>query len=159
MKKIFIALFFAISLMSMQTASSATLNLRNTFGGKASTNAGTTVGGFSKDKLMLGGLPTTTWVLKVSDYTKLMFDFTGTTSFLTLLDLGSKTLTFNSASFFTHLDKGTYTFIVNPSALKQPYSFSISSVPVPAAIWLFGSALVGLVGTARRKPRQAALAA
>ena len=27
----------------------------------------------------------------------------------------------------------------------------ISSVPVPAAIWLFGSGLLGLIGVARRK--------
>ncbi len=28
---------------------------------------------------------------------------------------------------------------------------SVSAVPVPAAIWLFGTALVGLVGFSRRK--------
>ena len=27
----------------------------------------------------------------------------------------------------------------------------VSSVPVPAAVWLFGSGLLGLVGLARRK--------
>jgi len=27
----------------------------------------------------------------------------------------------------------------------------VSAVPVPAAVWLFGSGLVGLVGIARRK--------
>lgn len=30
-------------------------------------------------------------------------------------------------------------------------SFQVSAVPVPAAIWLFGSGLLGLVGIARRK--------
>ncbi len=30
---------------------------------------------------------------------------------------------------------------------------SVSSVPVPAAVWLFGSGLLGLVGVARRKSR------
>ena len=29
--------------------------------------------------------------------------------------------------------------------------FSVSAVPVPAAVWLFGSGLVGLIGLARRK--------
>ena len=29
--------------------------------------------------------------------------------------------------------------------------YSVSSVPVPAAIWLFGSGLIGLIGFARRK--------
>jgi hypothetical protein len=31
------------------------------------------------------------------------------------------------------------------------YSMSIAAVPVPAAVWLFGSGLIGLVGVARRK--------
>ena len=30
-------------------------------------------------------------------------------------------------------------------------SFTTSSVPVPAAVWLFGSGLIGLIGVARRK--------
>jgi len=31
------------------------------------------------------------------------------------------------------------------------YSMTIATVPVPAAVWLFGSGLIGLVGVARRK--------
>lgn len=31
------------------------------------------------------------------------------------------------------------------------YSMSIATVPVPAAVWLFGSGLLGLIGVARRK--------
>lgn len=31
------------------------------------------------------------------------------------------------------------------------YSMSVTAVPVPAAVWLFGSGLIGLVGVARRK--------
>ena len=31
------------------------------------------------------------------------------------------------------------------------YTYEVSSVPVPAAVWLFGSALLGLAGVARRK--------
>jgi len=30
-------------------------------------------------------------------------------------------------------------------------AFSISAVPIPAAIWIFGSSLLGLFGMARRK--------
>ncbi len=32
-----------------------------------------------------------------------------------------------------------------------PLSLNLSAVPVPAAVWLFGSGLLGLVGVARRK--------
>lgn len=37
--------------------------------------------------------------------------------------------------------------------LTSPYSITISTsaVPVPAAVWLFGSGLIGLMGFARRK--------
>lgn len=31
------------------------------------------------------------------------------------------------------------------------YSLDITAVPVPAAVWLFGTGLIGLVGVARRK--------
>ena len=31
------------------------------------------------------------------------------------------------------------------------FNFTTSAVPVPAAVWLFGSGLIGLVGVARRK--------
>lgn len=35
------------------------------------------------------------------------------------------------------------------------YKVNISAVPVPAAAWLFGSGLLGLVGIHRRKPKEA----
>ena len=34
---------------------------------------------------------------------------------------------------------------------KVDYTYEVSNVPVPAAVWLFGSALLGLAGVARRK--------
>jgi hypothetical protein len=34
---------------------------------------------------------------------------------------------------------------------SDDFTFGVSAVPVPAAIWLFGSGLLGLVGMARRK--------
>lgn len=45
----------------------------------------------------------------------------------------------------------------NPQGLSGTYQLtvnevgSVSNVPVPAAVWLFGSALMGLVGVSRRK--------
>ena len=34
---------------------------------------------------------------------------------------------------------------------KLDYTYEVSNIPVPAAVWLFGSALLGLAGVARRK--------
>ena len=34
------------------------------------------------------------------------------------------------------------------------FNFTITAVPIPSAVWLFGSGLLGLVGVARRKKRR-----
>jgi hypothetical protein len=40
----------------------------------------------------------------------------------------------------------------NSGCISTPYpTFAPSAVPVPAAVWLFGSGLLGLIGIARRK--------
>ncbi len=41
--------------------------------------------------------------------------------------------------------------ILGGTMAGTPLSLSISAVPVPAAVWLFGSGLLGLVSVARRK--------
>ena len=55
---------------------------------------------------------------------------------------------------------GNYGFIQSQAVMgDKPYqtalfsidSFSMTVVPVPAAVWLFGSGLIGLIGVARRK--------
>jgi hypothetical protein len=47
----------------------------------------------------------------------------------------------------------------NPQTLIVPFDVTLSNlnVPVPAAAWLFGSGLLGLVGTARRRRYAAAV--
>lgn len=47
----------------------------------------------------------------------------------------------------------------NPNGLAGTYQMtvnSVSAVPVPAAVWLFGSALMGLVGFSKRKSSKVA---
>lgn len=47
---------------------------------------------------------------------------------------------------------GTYSSISWASTNENWYGFTVgTAVPVPAAVWLFGSGLLGLVGIARRK--------
>lgn len=82
--------------------------------------------------------------------------FTG----VTLSDFDIATLTFDT------LAPGAFNMGVNVSALDVwtdsdglvdvtptgvGASVTVSAVPVPAAVWLFGSGLVGLVGIARRR--------
>jgi hypothetical protein len=36
-------------------------------------------------------------------------------------------------------------------ATEYHSTFTVSAVPIPAAVWMFGSAILGLVGVARRR--------
>jgi hypothetical protein len=62
---------------------------------------------------------------------------------LTALMIGSSEVVILNSEFF---DDGTIG-LLNPTL--QPGV--VNAVPVPAAVWLFGSGLLGLVGVARRK--------
>ena len=85
------------------------------------------------------------------------------------LGLGSVSLGFNgdtanaldgSFSFSGYLAPGEYTLLIDALAYIDSatsatasfdYDLQLTAVPVPAAVWLFGSGLIGLVGFARRK--------
>lgn len=57
-----------------------------------------------------------------------------------------------SISMTDSLKYGGFVFAGNPVAVSyNNASVDISAVPVPAAVWLFGSGLVGLAGIARRR--------
>ena len=58
----------------------------------------------------------------------------------------------NTATFqFTSPTSLTSLFTTATATTSTSFSGSITPVPVPAAVWLFGSGLLGLVGIARRK--------
>ena len=58
----------------------------------------------------------------------------------------------NTATFqFTSPTSLTNLFTTATATTSTSFSGSITPVPVPAAVWLFGSGLLGLVGIARRK--------
>jgi hypothetical protein len=63
-----------------------------------------------------------------------------------LVDEGSQSLARDNSPVEPHVKAGA-----------PPYAtFTPTAVPVPAAVWLFGSALIGLVGVSKRKYRIAA---
>jgi hypothetical protein len=62
------------------------------------------------------------------------------------------TATYVSATFAgLGLTSGTYEWTWGSDASADSLTLNVSSVPLPAAAWLFGSALLGLVGVAKRK--------
>lgn len=56
------------------------------------------------------------------------------------------------AGLFGDWQDGAGTAITNVTYVGA--SVSVSAVPVPAAVWLFGSGLIGMVGIARRRKSQ-----
>ena len=71
-------------------------------------------------------------------------DFTIATINLTALALGSSNLTILGASAFFSSTVQLFPTLVDGTV-------NVSAVPIPAAVWLFGSGLLGLIGIARRK--------
>lgn len=76
-----------------------------------------------------------------------------------IMSPGSTALTSVAEVYYNDATSGAYdtfdfTGIVNvltPNPLDASQEYFISAVPIPAAIWLFGSGFLGVVGVARRK--------
>jgi hypothetical protein len=62
--------------------------------------------------------------------------------------------TFSGRTFNTlGITPGSYQWTWGSGATADSLTLNVGAVPVPAAVWLFGSGLLGLVGVARRKAR------
>lgn len=150
MKKLFIALLFTVCATAMQNASAASLSLSLVGGsGSVTTAAGNQVSG--------SGTSGTFWNVELSGLASneiadlaLSTTITGPIS------------TFASGLLGTNgigLGNGTYTLAIFLAPSTSSYNFNVDlqnirvvdAVPVPAALWLFGSALLGLMGVSRRK--------
>lgn len=74
-------------------------------------------------------------------------DWSGATSSFSGDDIPTVSVIQGMNPFFVIRESGQ----IDLQALITSTSFETSAVPVPAATWLFGSGLLGLVGMARRK--------
>jgi hypothetical protein len=79
------------------------------------------------------------------------------TPFYTSDIFGTGTTTYDLVFTAGSAPLGDYTIdirvAVKSGRLDRTESFTVSLVPIPAAVWLFGSGLIGLVGIARRRRR------
>lgn len=64
---------------------------------------------------------------------------------------------FAIGGYLSTIDSGNIEFLFNGTGgtnfFKSVLTIETTIVPVPAAVWLFGSGLIGLIGVARRKSR------
>jgi hypothetical protein len=152
MKKYLIALLLGIGLMAMQTASAATLTL-------SGANPSVSVFQGTHDVSVLGSVPagTSLWLSTNDNFSNQNvtvgspFSFTGAGDVL-LGAVGGALVNFS----LTFTGGGAIALFLTDEDGNAP---PVNGVPVPAAVWLFGSALMGLVGVARRKNQPAGLAA
>lgn len=141
MKKYILALILGVGLMSMQTASAATLRLESdspvvTINPDGVSGTASGRGGFF-DIVIEGNN---------GELVDLMISLTGAG------------FAFEGGLDPVGLSPGTYGVTIFGS--RANFSVEIvNQVPVPAAVWLFGSALAGLFGVSRRKSAPALAAA
>ena len=75
----------------------------------------------------------------------------GTTAEFELALWDSSSSTFSFVTNFTAIVEGNWYSISFGDVTGQIQGVDLAPVPVPAAVWLFGSGLLGLAGVARRR--------
>lgn len=166
MKKIILVLSLVIASMSTQTHAATlswistpntTGHVANTAGSSADGLVGTYTGGIAP------GAIHDNWVFNIADATAVnalinVQEFINSTVGLTV-KLDGSLLNFDAAglwSFSDFLFAGDHTISLDGSVknltrtTKSNVNISIGTVPVPAAFWLFGSALLGAFGLKSR---------
>lgn len=136
------ALLLGIGLLAMQTASAATLTLDNP------TN-GVTVGSDGTGSTpSFGGAFNVIIDADPGELVNLLFSFNFTGA--------NGGFEFADGLDPVGLSAGVYRLdVFGPSNFTVSFTDSVGEVPVPAAVWLFGSALMGLFGVSRRKSSSA----
>ena len=145
-----------------------TVDLKPKIGMVIADNIDTTIGPFVTETYMQGGMrlagidPLSTSADLLVLYTDVTdFDVnTGTGSEVILVTLDPYGLALSgtnipnpllplSHSFFVYIE--SVNGVTQAAGIGLPGTLTVTPVPVPAAAWLFGSGLLGLIGVARRK--------
>ncbi len=142
---------------------SFSLNL-DTYGNITGTNGQVTTGNFATEEFKIGagsgfsGTVTGANVTTTGGFAVLQSAFLIVQSNNDLLTSQNATdaanaLVNNLAGWNVRTDRQIRLSFVDPQAPNVPIEidYQLTAVPVPAAVWLFGSGLLGLVGIARRK--------
>jgi len=115
--------------------------------------------GFNGPAAIGPGTSRTSTPVVSGDIAGVRFDSAGPFMYLPIGYESANTLTgsvtrFQSQTFATMgLTPGQYEWAWGTGASADSYKLNVGAVRIPAAVWLFGSGLLGLVGVARRKAR------
>jgi hypothetical protein len=149
-KKYLIAILFGISFLSIQTVSASTLIALNP-------NGLQTIDLVSNEvhATFNPGEPSQPlfFDLQLDAASDVSFDI-GSANLSFYDSFGALSATFLTGSFSSMLSGGDNFFAIFSQGSSAPIVFNINEVqvvPVPAALWLFGSALLGLMGVSSRK--------
>lgn len=177
MKKTFIPLSVVLLLCSFQAGAATLLTLSKTTGGTNSNVTSVTPSSPASSDTTVSGTGNIasnktfsfTWNLNLTSAPKLILGIANTGSLSSFnfvfkhsggSTVYSTTSTGVSPTLLSGLTDGLYKVIVSGRTSTgtagnntTSFTYSVPSVPVPAAVWLFGSALMGLVGVSRRKAK------
>lgn len=160
MKKLLVVLSLAMAAISFQ-ANAATISWVGATPGSTAGSTTQTLFG------TVGGLtaPTAvndTWTFSLSDVSLVKIGVTSLPSWLSSVTFSGGALAFTDLAptagvwtFTGLLMAGQYTInLIGDAVDSSGYQIRVET-PIPAAVWLFGSALMGLTGISRRKAAKA----
>lgn len=141
------------------TADATTLTLTSVTGNSGTGILGTTVGFGTVGSIISGVDGGVDGVIDYNPFTPVtnLLEIGGWTLDLSTLIIDPASTTANLKLSGTGVltgggyDPTAATWRLSTTSTGGSYSMSITAVPVPAAVWLFGSGLIGLIGIARRK--------
>lgn len=160
MKKILVVVSFMLAAFSFQ-ANAATLTWNSPIPSGASTSgSGTETLIGSVGGLDAGILVDHTWSFNLSETSLVNIAITSVPTWLQSLTFsGGAMIEFSGFDPLAHLWQftgvlaaGDYSFhLEGITQASSGYQIRVAETPIPAAVWLFGSAFMGLTGLTRRK--------
>ncbi len=165
MKKLIFAFTLLFSILAAQGVSAANLTWVSTpavvgsdtksLDGNPDPNV--LVGDYNFNKKPSGGNKTHTWVFNVTPSSSVSVYFSVLLGVIKTATLDGNAI---ASGDVVSLIGGNHTIVLvmkNIAKGAHEQLSIINSIPVPAAIWLFGSAILGLIGATRRKTASSAI--
>lgn len=155
MKKLLVVLGLVMAAISMQ-AGAATLSWVSTPAGGTATQPDAWNLFGDKQTIAKNTAVSDDWTFNVNGSSNVLISASNVPAWVTAFTLDGVDIlvdAFSPAGFISALLTGDHVIHVEgitSSKLYSGYQFTVTT-PIPAAVWLFGSALLGMMGVTRRK--------